>query len=264
MLERVSLGIKTFIRDRHLSNTIETVTRTLPEVQMIIADDGYETDFKNEVYEYLECSYIYESQKHKVIKLPFDSGFGKKSNNIVQSFQREYLLIGSDDFDFDPPSVREGIIKLVEVLDKCPEISIASGRVWNRAYEFDLVDLGDTILEKPVVIPNHIAPWFIECDLTVNYSLIRRQVFDKVGWDDEAKIGEGEHGAFFVDCMRKGFRTCYVPGVNINEQQISTPWEYLKYRSRASAVSRSCFDKRGIRKYVLGNGQVDYDIIGRS
>ena len=33
-----------------------------------------------------------------------------------------------------------------------------------------------------------MVPWFYEVDLTVNFSLIRQEVFKKVRWDDDVKI----------------------------------------------------------------------------
>ena len=42
-----------------------------------------------------------------------------------------------------------------------------------------------------------MLPWFYEVDLTVNFRLIRREVFGKVRWDDDVKIGGGEHGKRF-------------------------------------------------------------------
>lgn len=198
---------------------------------------------------------------HQVIYLPLDSGFGKKSNVIADFLDTPYLLVGSDDFDFSPLPVRYGILKLIETLDENPYIHIASGRVNNRPYEFDLIDGGDIVTEKRVEIINHPALAFVECGLTVNYSLIRKEVFQKVHWDDDAKIGQGEHGAFFLDCLRAGFKTVYVPGVNIMEQadRSFTP-KYMELRRRAFSPERSCFLKRGIKKYILGDGTVDYNV----
>jgi GT2 family glycosyltransferase len=255
MFEKIAIGIKTFLRDDKLFETVAGTRENLPGARMLIADCGEATLEKSKLYRDL----AYEN--HRVIHLPFDAGFGAMSNAIVELLSREYLLVGSDDFDFRPREVRGGIEKLIEVLDYNPEISIASGRVNNRRYEFDLIDEGSTITEIPIDTDGFdvVAPWYVECDLTVNYSLIRREVFEKVRWDDEARIGEGEHGAFFVDVKRAGFKVAYVPGVNINQQPGRDSERYRQYRLRANNPARSCFDKRGIKKWVLGNGQIDYE-----
>lgn len=201
---------------------------------------------------------IHLNEKEDVFWCPFDSGFGFKSNLIASNCKTPYLLIGSDDFDFGTTAVRKGIGEMARVLDTYPELSIVSGRVDNRKYEFDLIDHRDTVIECPAPDDDN-GIGYIECDLTVNYSLIRREVFRRVEWDNDVKIGGGEHGAFFIDCKRAGFRTAYIPGVNINTQPGRDSAEYQKYRNRALSPERPCFVKRGIKKYILGDGTVDYE-----
>jgi|ERR1700693_478449 len=254
-LSRVSIGIKTFLRDDKLFNTIQAIRDTMPEVQMIVADDGDASDEKEGVYSDLL------RDGHEVICMPFDSGFGAKSNMIARVNQRPYLLIGSDDFDFRPPSVRQGIEIMFYVLEHDPSLSVVSGRV-RGSYEFNIEDQGDTIVEHRVyfsIMPP--VPLYFECDLTVNYSLIRREIFQKVSWDDDVKIGGGEHGAFFVDIKRAGFKVAVAPGAQISEQQGEDSDRYKQFRKRASSSARPCFDRRGIRKYVLGSGKIDYEKI---
>lgn len=252
-LSKISIGIKTFLRDQHLFACIAGIQANLPECKIIIADDGEHTEEKDGVYGDLE------KEGHQVIICPFDSGFGFKSNHIAEVLKTPYLLIGSDDFDFKPKEVRQGIEEMLVVLENNPDIHIASGRVNNRAYEFHLLDNGDTIIEVPVRTDiNEPYLWFRKVDLTVNYSLIRQEVFQKVKWDDDVKIGGGEHGSYFLDCKRAEFKVVWVRDVNINELQIPNSDRYREFRKRANSPERPCFRKRGIRKYVLGSGQVDY------
>ena len=251
-LSQVSIGVKTFLRDAKLLNTIAAISRTMPEVTMIIADCGDHSEEKDGIYADMA------REGHTILQMPFDAGFGAMSNAIAGALKTEYLLIGSDDFDFNPPSVRKGIEELASVLD-ATDIDIASGRL-RGPYEFTLEDLGDTIIEHRVeTLTSPPRPWYIECDLTVNYSLIKKRVFEKVSWDNEVKIGGCEHGMFFLDVKRAGFKVAYVPGVQISEQQGEDSERYKQFRSRANSRSRPCCDSRGIRKYVLGTGQVDYE-----
>lgn len=252
-LDKVSIGIRTFLRDGALFEAISGIRDTMPETKIIVADCGEHTEEKDGIYADLV------REGHKVIWLTFDAGFGQMSNRIAEALDTPYLLIGSDDFSFRPPSVRQGIEKLVEVLDNT-DVDISSGRVFGP-YEFNLKIENDVVTEIPVqIVPNKNMPiWYVECDLTVNFSLIKQHVFDKVRWDDETRIGGGEHGAFFVDVKRAGFKVAYVPGVKIDEQKnVSSP-RYQQYRARSGDPTRPCFDKRGIRKYVLGNGRIDYE-----
>src|SRR6266850_2387623 len=143
--DRIAVGIKTFLRDDKLFHTINHVRRNLPDAQLMIADDGEMTEEKESLYAEL----IQEG--HKVFILPFDSGYGAKSNKIIDNLQRDFLLVGSDDFDFSPASVSLGIERLVAALDRSPELSLVSGRLANRgSYEFYIRDQGDIIEEIPI------------------------------------------------------------------------------------------------------------------
>ena len=131
MFERISIGIRTFLRDEKLLRCVDSILRTMPDAHLIIADDGEPSDTKSIYYEGLEAI------GHKVICLPFDSGFGHKSNAIINNLERDFLLVGSDDFDFSAPDVVVGISKMLATLDAHPELSIVSGRLRNRGtYEF--------------------------------------------------------------------------------------------------------------------------------
>jgi hypothetical protein len=139
-----------------------------------------------------------------------------------------------------------------------------SGRVNGNPYEVHLIERqpGEWY-ERPLTGSEYFTQ-STGCDLTVNYFLARNKVFDTVRWDDDVKIGGGEHGAFFIDCKRAKFKTVYVAGVNINEQQVRNSPRYRMYRRRAQDPARPCFVRRGIKKYVCGNGVVDYDETGGS
>lgn len=251
---KVSVMIKTFLRDPLLYNCIINIPNALPKCTMIIVDDGYIGLDKQEDYARLV------RRGHKVITLPFDSGFGAKSNAAVSVLDTPYMLIASDDFDFSQFSAQDGVMRLLYTLEEYPDIDIASGRVNNRPYEFNLLDEGSTITEVDAKIPDNPKQYVNPCDLTVNYSLVRSKVFQKIGWDDGIKIGGGEHGAFFLDVKRAGFKVAYISGVNINEQLNRRPSdEYLNFRNRARSPERPCFKKRGIKKYVMASGQIDYE-----
>jgi hypothetical protein len=251
-LDRVSIGIKTFLRDGALMNTIQAIRDTMPEVEIVIADCGEHNEEKEGVFADLV------RDGHKVSVMDFDAGFGAMSNRIADTFTRDRLLIGSDDFDFRPSSVREGIEKMAEVLDQIADVDIVGGRVFGP-YEFNLEEKDGVVIEHRVNIPQNDDLWYVNCDLTVNYIMAKRGVFEKVRWDDDVKIGGGEHGAWFVDCKRTGLKVAYVPKAEIREQQgVSSP-RYQQYRARSADPARPCFDRRGVRKYILGNGRVDYE-----
>jgi GT2 family glycosyltransferase len=255
VFERISIGIKTFLRDEKLFLALASIYKALPDAHIIIADDGEMSNVKAICYD------RFQEDGHTVIQLPFDNGFGKKSNAIINNLERDYLLVASDDFDFSAPDVVVGVEKMLAVLDQNPELSIVSGRLRNRGpYEFYFHENARIIHEVPCNFDSYLDGFkWGECDVTFNYSLIRKEVFEKIKFDDEEIIGEGGHGAFFYDVKKAGLKVGYVPGVYIDEMTGRDSDRYRQYRNRACGPSRKCFEKRGIKKYVLGDGRVDYE-----
>jgi hypothetical protein len=251
---KIAVNIKTFLRDEHMYAAVKGILDNMPGAQIIIADDGRMTIPKSFFYDQLR------RQGHYAMYMPFDSGFGAKNNVIAQANERPYLLIGCDDFDFTAEAA-SGVLKLQDVLETS-DIDIAAGRLGELHYEF-LFDESEPGVVREIPIDADIngrGQAYIECDLTVNYHLIKHRILEKVRWDEDVKIGGGDHGAFFLDVKHAGFKVAYVPGVRIDLQKRPIPAEYKPYRRRAYGPERPCFDKRGVKKYILGNGQVDYAV----
>jgi hypothetical protein len=232
---------------------VNSIERCLPDVKMVIVDDG--EDMREKLM--LQCRL--RAKGHVYHWLPKDSGFGAKANAAIPFFDRPYVLIGSDDFNFDDHNVRRGIERMVAVLDHDPEVSVASGRVDNRPYE-KLLEIGDDWAKERSGFRGSKRTKGIDyqfCDLTVNYCLVRREVFDVVRWDDDVKIGGGEHGAWFIDLKRAGFKTALVSGVSVREFPANPSWrhrDYLALRGRARDPQRPCYIRRGINHYITDGG----------
>lgn len=258
-LSNVCIVIKTFLRDGLLFRCLDGLERLFPDVKIVIVDDGYGSKQKHTLYPQLR------DRGHVCVWLPFDSGFGAKANAAIPFCDRPYVLIGSDDFDFSHPSVREGIEKMVSVLDTDQDIQIVSGRVNGNPYEAILEMGTDWVREVPGFHSHRMrnGVGYYLTDLTVNYSLIRRECLGpgKLHWDGgEAKIGHGEHGAFFVDAKKLGYGVAVVPDAHIREMD----WDfsvvhpkYPDYRKRASQPERLCFKARGIKHWFLQGGGVE-------
>jgi len=253
-LHKLTIGVRTFLRDEKLFKAVNGILATMPEVEIFVVDCGEYTkekdDFKARLID----------MGHEVANLEFAVGFGAMSNMLIDHFRRDYLLFGSDDFDFSPLSVREGIEKMVEILDTT-DVDVISGRVSGHgAYEFDLEEQeGGVVIEHPVHIPNHPDLHFVYCDLTVNYSIFKRRVFEKVRFEQDVPIQGGEHGAQFLKIKRAGYKVAYAVGVEIEEQGGLDSRRYRQFRARHTDPPRVCFDRIGVKKYILGNGQVDWD-----
>lgn len=258
---KISVLIKTFKRDGYLLRCVRGVTHWMPQAKLVVVDDGHESSFKITWYSMLR------KMGHIIAWLPFDSGFGAKANcGVGHSSSRPYVLVGSDDFDFDQKAM-EGILRLIEVLDEDPSVDVASGRVNGRPYEATLTVEGADCYERAARFDAPLSSLqtrggvrYHACDLTVNYSLIRREVFEKVSWDSDVKIGGGEHGAFYLDLQRHGFKVVWVEDVNINELKGTTDWsapDYAQFRGRARQPGRICLKRRGIDRFHLMGGSIE-------
>lgn len=265
-MPRISILIKTFLRDRMLHRTLRAVERHLPGSKMIVVDDGYE--HRDKISRYADL----RSKGHDCLWLPFDSGFGAKANAGVAANDREFVLIASDDFEFAKPGVAEGIGRMVTVLDNDPDIGVASGRVGGNPYEGHVVQGVDPITDEVYLQEIPLTPYpdgsdwqhadgvpYHVVDLTVNYCLVRKEVFDYVKWDEDYKIG-GDHYTWMRDVRMAGFRIAYVHGANINQIPAfpgSEHRDYGKYRARAKRALPLFFHKQGIDRYVGFDGRVD-------
>lgn len=258
-LSDVCVLVKTFLRDGLLYRCLDGLERFYPDAKIVVVDDGQGSKQKNTLYPNLR------DRGHACICLPFDSGFGAKANAGIPHCDRPYVLIGSDDFDFSHPDTRQGIERMVGVLEGDPTIHIVSGRVNGAPYEA-LLEIGeDWVRERPGHKEKREVNGvtYLLTDLTVNFSLIRRECLGpgRLYWDGgAAKIGQGEHGSLFFDAKKLGYGVAVIPDAHIREMN----WDfsqvhpmYPQYRARARQPERLCFKARGIQKYFLMHGGVE-------
>ena len=260
-LSRVAIMIKTFLRDGYLMAALDGLENNFPDAKIVVVDDGYEA--REKITRYAEL----RRKGHACAWLPFDSGFGSKANAAIPLCDREYVLIGSDDFNFSEPGVREGVEAMQKVLDAVPSLGLVSGRVDRNPYEF-CWEAGDHSLRE---IPRYHGSGEVDgtkyhlCDLTVNYSLIRTKLFQPqfgdIRWDGGAvKIGGGEHSAFFIDLQRTYWGVALTEGANINQLPRNFRWMHNAYpamRARARTPGRPCLKRRGIDVYILADGTAE-------
>jgi hypothetical protein len=217
-----------------------------------------------------ECKLQIVADDHHIIKcgsevanivLPFDSGLAAKRNAGVEVCQTKYWLCGCDDFDFSTKEAREGVERMVKVLDENLNVDVAGGRVDGRAYEGWLEYIpGDCIREHPM---KGIPPegYCVGVDLTVNYFLARTEVLKQFPWPEEMKIG-GEHVCFFLDLKLAGKKVVWVPGVNVNTLHLGTGPDvqdprYGGFRRRAVNLGHPLMKKRyNITRYIGFDGDV--------
>lgn len=260
-LSKVSVLVKTFLRDGYLSDCVYDLRTHFPESKIAVIDDGHRTPVKDTLYQQLRDG------GHVAEYMPFDSGFSAKSDFAIQYYTTPYVLIGSDDFNFAAPGVRAGVEKLVNVLDENPALGVASGRVNDVPYEGFLEayapgKVRERRISYATVEHTSIGVQYYYCDLTVNYSLLRVSMLRSgVSWGNhDIKIGGGEHAAFFLAVKARGWLVAYVPGVSISEYPYNPSKvdpSYGAMRGRARTPGRPALLRAGVTHYCLFDGTVE-------
>jgi len=246
MLSDITILITSFLRPGYLLRCIDGIRENLPDCNIVIVDDSDVNFADYPVWEAIlkGCQIIY---------LPFDSGLSAKRNAGIKAITTEYVLMGSDDFDFSTPEAYDGIVKMHDVLEMFPEIDVAGGRHSNVPYE-GFLEVGDGYIREHRLVLDKDEHLFYNVDLTCNYWLGRTAHI--LPWDERMKIG-GEHGDWFLDMKAAGRRTVWVPGVNINPlpEGLGQDKRYPEFRARARSLGHRIFkEKRKIQDYIGFDG----------
>lgn len=259
----ICILIKTFLRDGYLVQTVADIEAQLPGGKMVIVDDGYECPRKISLYNRLS------RRGHVCRWLPFDTGFGAKANAALPYLDRPFTLVASDDFNFRGEGVVQGIQKLMSVLTHDPEVGSVAGRVCNRAYEC-FIERGDDWVREIRLNPDTCeyrqtpdGVHYALCDLTVNYNLVRSEIFapGKIRFTERSKMG-GDHFDFYHDLAKAGWKIAWCPGVSIPEYQdrrlaALNHREYAKYRGRSRLAVPDFLRAHGLKRYICMGGHVD-------
>jgi len=221
-----------------------------------VIDDGWHEKGKSQRYSDLRF------WGHTVQVMPYDSGFGAKSNEAIRHSKRKYMLVASDDFMMDA-SAADGVRKMLNVMESRPDIGFCGGRVNRQPYEGDFkIEDGvvtETRKEGPIVRTKN-GTGYLEVDLAVNWGLVRAEMFSKgLHWCPEWKIG-GDHFRFFFQMKQLGYGAAVVPDANVNAMPNVPSWKdsnFDKMRGRAWDALPGFFKYQGITRYNLFDGSFD-------
>lgn len=258
--DEVCVLIKTFLRDGMLKRCVDSIEKYMSGARVVIVDDGKESREKIKWYSELR------EKGHSCVWLEFDAGFGAKSNAAIRYYDRPFTLIGSDDFQWNEESA-EGVLKMLKVLRHNPSIGVAAGRVDGQKYEANIVSKkrADGLLHVTLVPPPYEKAEAVDgvkyllCDHTVNYNLVRREVFSHVKWNEKWKIG-GDHLLFYDQVRAAGYKVAWVEGVNIHQMKRmpgdALP-QYDEARSRARLALPDLFRSCGWYAFTSLDGRTD-------
>lgn len=236
---RVTLVFVTIGRDKAAIDLVRSVRHLFPNLRILVADQNGPTE---------EMEQFYTGHRVRILWLPWDCGLSFARNRAVELVETDYILLADDDFIFTQETRLHDAIQILESL---PEIGFLGGSVIDviqnehgdterrfRKWEKHLIllEAASTLISIPI---DHLPLQVREvadkkvylCDMTSNWGIFRRQVFDYHQWDEAIKIN-GEHEDFFLGMkVHTNWKVAYFPGLICDHQQVRNPsYRGLRYR----------------------------------
>lgn len=230
-----AICLTTFERETLCRRLVASIRSRYPQAAVYVANDG---------------SAPLQLDGATVYDLPFDQGVSAKRNHLARSVPavHRHLVFVDDDMVFSDAT---DVAALRRVLDGDPALGLVSGVVLDygitpRPYEATMCweDGGATLRLAATAGEGR-------CDLTQNFFLARREIFDGGGWRDELKLAE--HVPFFVDLKAAGWEVMHVRSVAIDHWP-EVEGRYAAYRRRHAEFQLLWMRSRGLTKVIRPNG----------
>ncbi|MFC2159324.1 glycosyltransferase family 2 protein [Actinomycetota bacterium] len=239
-MAEIAIVIKTMFREKKLLRCINSIKKYMNDIPycLYIADDGPSTKGKKDLYKKLR------KNGHIVLELPFDLGFNKSRNMLLQNLRDEkYILKMDDDFEFCGET---NILAMKTILDNINEIGVIadlerqigegkgvkSGEI-NKRQGF-LKKEGNKLIKKN--IPLNKFKYFncnnfkyAKCDLIREMQLFKREVFKDVHWEEKLHF-KGTHLDFLLQIKESKYDSAFTPdSVHLHREDLPEIMEN-KYR----------------------------------
>ena len=234
MKNKTTAIIVTFLRDAYLKECVSSLSKTYPNIDIMVSDNGLVNNDKLKYYKGLNKKGV------KTFFLPFDTGITYGRNFLVKRVKTPYVLIGDDDFSYDKDTNLEAMISL---LDSKKDIDIVCGRVREKGdvknYQgnIDRHD-DDSFHYSEMTLDNYRKSKGVKykkVDIGFNFALMRTKIFKKILWDTNIKVAY-EHSDFFIEATNKDLKTVFTPDAivvhkpeHVSQYQSS---DYKTYRYR--------------------------------
>lgn len=198
---QVSIFIPVYNSEKYLAGTLDSIlAQTFQDFEIIIADDG-STDKS------LEITRVYENRDRriKVLSLPHNGEVKARNEAIKHTNPNSKYLLNHDSDDISLPTKLK---KLVEFLETHPEIAIVG--CFAEYFDGENNYKGQPPIEWQ---SERIRKTFGEVNSMINSaSLIRREVFDKIGYYQEEYRSVDDYD-FFARALIAGFELANIPEV---------------------------------------------------
>jgi len=210
--EVVSIIIPTFNRVESLEKVMSSYLEQRNAKEIMLVDDG-----STDATEFYAREMQKNHPKIRYVKNDANRGLPGSRNIGIGQASGKYILFGEDDLVFADDYCEQ----LLKCMDRHPEAGAVAGRlIYLRKGESPIQSLKRTRDNKGFLIGRHmLAPRFdvdIRDDTRMPYvhacALIKREVFDKVLFDEEYKVNAlREESDFFIRVNKAGYEVYLCP-----------------------------------------------------
>jgi GT2 family glycosyltransferase len=251
----IGIIIPTMMRHNALVQLISSIKKTQDSrwYRLYIADQGNYDAEKEKYYENLRA------EGHKIVYLPFNCGLSYSRNHLVKLTTEPYVMVIDDDFIFTEETRLENFLR---ILEHDPKIGCVGGNLknnppyhWNLKYmrsengEGKLYYIACNYKNQQQTVKTTVQGTipFIYCDITLNFAMYRREVFDDFSWDVQQKMVE--HSDFFLRLQQAGkWRVAHTSTVVAIHDQDRTNESYTLLRSKINCDE---FYQKFLKKWNL-------------
>jgi hypothetical protein len=199
----VTIGITAYLRPLSLLRLESSIRQRYPDCPVVVVDTG--------------------------------SNLSQARNRLARAVTTPYLLLCEDDFEFIGTTRIE---PLLDVLTHDPEVVGVGGVLLEprgpHCWGHDYWPRGGEILASPSRDPLRRTPAGVvyqTCQLIFNFGLYRRDLFERVPWDEDLPLNE--HHDFYFRVSRLGLgKMAVARGVAVRHHKDRPSEEYLCARQR--------------------------------
>ena len=207
LLDKLTIGIKTYNRPSCLDNCLHHIRKLYPIIKIIVADDS--NDKIKNLNKQLINNYNtnYTGNLIKLVDLPFDSGVSIGRNAIVDLVNTEYYLTLDDDNYLDKETK---IIDILQFMEARPEIHLVGGICKDRQviyghnshnYSYTFINIHKLDIYcccNFIKLSDRMNIY--KTNLVLNLFIAKTEILKKHPWNPELKFEE--HKPFFVELYR--------------------------------------------------------------
>lgn len=234
----IAVVFDVFLRDALILKLIKSIFTYQPGVKLYIADQGVYEPVKMQLYDRLEKA------GHKIVFCGFDAGISTSRNKAIKEVSEDFIFVCDGDNEFNDKTDLKLMKKIISNndIDFLGMMEVFKGEV--RHYE-NLLEIKD----KKVIytdISSEVATYpgdFTYCDMTMNVGLGKKQLFDKIQYDNRMKLAE--HLDWFLQIKYKSsFKVAVTTKTRILNQDFKFDNSvYNQFRGRNKIFWKLYIDK---------------------